>query len=242
MLLRSFLAWLFLGVVAHCGHPVKAIPATARQLVVVTTETWESSRANVYRYTRTSAAAPWTPVGKPATALVGERGMAWGLGMQPIPLDASRQKREGDRCAPAGVFRITGAFGTSDAVERRGFHLPYRILGSGTEAVDDPASRYYNRVVERGAVAKPDWRRAERMVETPAYRLGLTIDHNPRNIPDAGSCIFFHLWTGRRTGTAGCTILHRADLLALAQWLDPALSPTLVQMPREEVRSLNLPH
>ena len=167
--------------------------------------------------------------------------MAWGLGLQSASRNEVRRKREGDRCAPAGVFRITGAFGTLTEDEVRGIRLPYRRLGPGTEAVDDPESVAYNQIVERRAMAKPDWRSSERMRTSGGYRLGLTIGFNPRNVRGAGSCIFLHVWEGRRTGTAGCTILRYPHMLALTRWLDPEAKPTLVQAPREELRALGLP-
>jgi len=61
--------------------------------------------------------------------------------------------------------------------------------------------------------------------------LGLVIAHNPQRTPGAGSCIFLHLWMNGSEGTAGCTALHRADLMELLRWLDVAKHPVLVQMP-----------
>ena len=69
------------------------------------------------------------------------------------------------------------------------------------------------------------------MAAIPAYALGIVVEHNPRNIPGAGSCIFIHLWRGAKTGTAGCTILREADLFTLARWLDASRQPVLIQLP-----------
>ncbi len=241
MLLRSLFALLTFPVMACADDLMLAIPTASRQLVVVSSDGWEAPRATVRRFVRVGAKAPWSPVGSALPALVGERGMAWGLGLQRAPREGGGRKREGDRCAPAGVFRITGAFGTLPEDEAGGIRLPYRRLAVGTEAVDDPGSAAYNQIVERGAIVKPDWRRAEQMWKTGGYQLGLTIGFNPRNVRGAGSCIFLHVWEGRRTGTAGCTVLRYPDLRVLAHWLDPAAKPTLVQGPREALGALGLP-
>ena len=235
---RLLLALLATAPMTRSADVSHAIPRVSRQLVVVATESWTASPATVQRYSRASASGPWLRVGAAMPALVGERGLAWGLGLHPVPRGEERIKREGDRCAPAGVFRITGAFGVGDIGALR---LPFQRLTPGLEAVDDPASRAYNRLVDRAALAQPDWRSSERLAASPHYALGLTIAHNPRAVPGAGSCIFLHLWLGRRTGTAGCTVLRRPALLALTRWLDAAQSPILVQAPRDEVAKLALP-
>ncbi len=100
------------------------------------------------------------------------------------------------------------------------------------EAIDDPRSRFYNQVVDRAEVPRPDWRSSEKMSTISVYELGLVVFHNTERLPGCGSCIFLHLQSPNNTGTAGCTALRRADLLALLLWLDPARQPVLIQAPR----------
>jgi D-alanyl-D-alanine dipeptidase len=227
-----WLALLALAGAAHGAELADAIPRASRQLIVVTTESWTASHAVLQRYERAGASEPWSRVGKAMPALTGERGLAWGLGLHAIPPDATRRKREGDRCAPAGVFRVTGAFGQLAPGELGALRLPYRRVTADSLAVDDPASRYYNRRVERSRIPRPDWRSAERLDGGPHYRLAIDLTHNPRHVPGAGSCIFLHEWTTHRTGTAGCTVLRAADLRALVEWLDADAQPVLVQVPQ----------
>lgn len=210
----------------------KAIPRSCGQVVLVTTADWSASAATVRRFERVSPGAAWTPVGAAVPALIGERGLAWGIGLHAVPPDAAARKREGDRRAPAGVFRITGAFGAEG--KTGGLRLPVTVLSPTLEAVDDPGSRHYNRIVDRARIERPDWRSSERMGTVPDYALGLVVAHNPRNVRGAGSCIFLHLWSGRRRGTAGCTVLRERDLTQLARWLDAAREPVLVQLPQAE--------
>ena len=200
-------------------------------MVLVTTADWAASVASLQRFERAEPGAEWSPVGQALPARIGERGLAWGSGLHAEPRGAAR-KREGDRRAPAGVFRITGAFGVAEKIG--GLRLPVTLLSSTLEAVDDPASRHYNRIVDRARVAHPDWRSSEKMGAIPDYVRGLVVAHNPRRVPGAGSCIFLHLWLPRRTGTAGCTVLRERDLTTLVRWLDAARGPVLVQLPRAE--------
>ena len=226
----AFLSLLFLPMPAPAADFAKAIPPGCGQMVLVTTADWSASAATVRRYERAAPRGAWVPVGKAAPALLGERGLAWGLGLHTLPRDGAPRKREGDRCAPAGVFRLTAAFGAREKIA--GLKLPATPLRPALEAVDDPASRSYNRIVDRAAVARPDWHSSERMHAVRDYALGLVVAQNPRGVPGAGSCIFLHLWSGTRSGTAGCTVLREHDLLALARWLDPAREPVLVQLPQ----------
>jgi D-alanyl-D-alanine dipeptidase len=209
-----------------------AIPRASRQLVVVSTASWTASRATLERYERTASTESWQRVGVPIAVLIGQKGLAWGHGLHAIPAGAARIKREGDRCAPAGVFRITGAFGQLPPREAGTLRIPYRRVGAGWVAVDDPASHYYNRIVDQAQIARPDWRSAERLDAGSYYRLAIDLAHNPKHLPGAGSCIFLHEWTGHRTGTAGCTVLRARDLPRLACWLDARAEPVLLQAPR----------
>ena len=208
------------------------IPKTCGQAVCVTTPSWASPAGTLQRWERAGDGAPWKMAGPPVAVLVGEHGLAWGLGLHRVPeRDDGPRKKEGDRRAPAGIFPLTMAFGLGpDAVGR----LPWQPITASLEAIDDPASRFYNRIVDRRIVTKPDWHSSEHMAAIPDYALGVVVAHNPRNIPGAGSCIFLHLWRGARNGTAGCTVLRQPDLFALVSWLDATRHPVLIQLPQTE--------
>ena len=231
MRIAAFFSLLFLPMTMPAADFEKAIPHGCGQLVLVTADDWSASAATVRRFERAAPDAAWVPVEKAVPALLGERGLAWGLGLHTVPGgDGAPHKREGDRRSPAGVFRLTGAFGTREKIA--GLKLPAVPLSPTLEAVDDPASRHYNRIVNRAGIARPDWHSAERMGAVRDYALGLVVAHNPRAVPGAGSCIFLHVRSGARTGTAGCTVLRARDLTALARWLDAAREPVLVQLPQ----------
>ena len=106
--------------------------------------------------------------------------------------------------------------------------------------VDDPRSRYYNRIVDQDRVGKPDWKSAEIMLrKDPLYDCGIVVAHNWQPYPALGSCIFLHTWKGPKVGTAGCTAMPEERMITLARWLDRAKKPTLVQFPTQIYRSLD---
>ncbi|HKG11985.1 MAG TPA: L,D-transpeptidase family protein, partial [Pyrinomonadaceae bacterium] len=145
---------------------------------------------------------------------------------------------EGDGRAPAGVFRLTRAFGFAGAGEVSWLRLPYTPLTPGVECVDDTASALYNRVVDRADVKAADWNSSERMREVEGYRWGVVVAHNARAVPGQGSCIFLHVWAGPSKGTAGCTAMEQPDLETLLRWLDTRKGPLLVQLPESEYARL----
>jgi D-alanyl-D-alanine dipeptidase len=141
-------------------------------------------------------------------------------------------KKEGDGRAPAGIFRLTTAFGFAS---RLGPHasLPFTQITPAVECVDDQNSRFYNRIVKRTNVAV-DWKSSEQMSAYGAqYKWGIVVDYNSApSIAGAGSCIFLHVWSGAGHGTAGCTAMPETNITKLIDWLSPQKHPVLVQMPR----------
>jgi D-alanyl-D-alanine dipeptidase len=217
--------------VTACGVDLAgAIPKNCRQAVLVTASDLRISTGTLRRYECADAGARWQPVGTPAEVLLGRRGLGWGVGLHPAAGNDEPQKIEGDERSPAGIFVFGTAFGRAAREELPWMRMPYLRLLQTTEAVDDPASRYYDRIVDRARIERPDWKSSEHMGKISAYEWGVVVAHNPEHIPRAGSCIFLHLWPNERDGTSGCTALHRTDLIELLRWLDPAKHPVLVQV------------
>ncbi|HSI11784.1 MAG TPA: L,D-transpeptidase family protein [Chthoniobacter sp.] len=236
MRLLSLLAFCIVAATASAVDLTGAIPANCGQVVLVTASDWSVTTGSLRRYERADAHARWQPVGAPVEVLLGKHGLAWGLGLHGRTTDSSPQKAEGDLRAPAGVFVLGTAFGRASREDMRWLRFPYLQLTATTEAVDDPASRYYNRIIDRAQVAQVDWKSSERMADIPVYELGIEVAHNPEHVARAGSAIFIHLWPNGKSGTAGCTALHRADLLELLHWIDAARHPVLVQLPQKVAR------
>ena len=226
---------------------VSPIPAASRQMVLVTTPSWTATTGTLQRYER--AGTRWRAVGDPVQTVVGRSGLGWGRGLHE-PADTrpgDPAKREGDGRAPAGVFRLTAAFGYGDS-EPTG--LAYLPTDADTECVDDVASAAYNTVRERTPAA--DWGSHEEMRRTDGlYRIGVVVAHNGAGVDPAlvsspsaptvasgGSCIFLHVWSGPASTTSGCTAMPDASLQTILAWLDADAEPVLVQLPRSERRRL----
>lgn len=211
-----------------------ALPAATTQVLVSTTDDWDSSAATLRCFERD--ANGWHQVGEPIAAQVGRNGLGWGLGLAADRADAP-PKREGDGKAPAGIFRLGPAFGYADAPPPQ-CHLPYRVATARDYFVDAADSPDYNqwRHIDDAEPNEPSrhWSSCERMRrDDDLYEFGVVVQHNmPSPIAGRGSAIFLHIWPGPQRPTSGCTAMSRADLLRLLRWLRPDAEPLLVQAPR----------
>ena len=232
---------LLLGACAHDARGrdpgAGPIPVATRQLVVVTTPSWESSRGTLHAYRRDRGS--WVAALGPIEVTIGRSGSAWGLGLHET--QQGPQKREGDGRAPAGVFGIGTAFGYADAIDAR---WPYAAMDAAHWCVDMPASVLYNRIVDAREVGSDaiegstePMRRDLHAGGDRRYVLGFVVEHNAAAVRDAGSCIFAHAWKAPGEATAGCTAMDEAALRELVAWLDPDAAPLFVLLPeREHVR------
>ncbi len=209
----------------------------SRQCLVVTAKDWNARTGVLQAFEREGARSEWRQRGRAVPVVLGKKGLAPGRGL--VDFNVAARKVEGDNKAPAGIFRLGPAFGYAPASSARWIKLRYVPLTKQTEGIDDPRSRYYNRLVDRSKVAKVDWHSSEQMRRTDnLYKWGIFVAHNPAATPGAGSCIFVHIWKNSGAATAGCTAMPEANLVALLRWLDPASRPVLVQMPRAEYEAM----
>jgi L,D-peptidoglycan transpeptidase YkuD (ErfK/YbiS/YcfS/YnhG family) len=214
------------------------LPALSRQLLLVIAPRWESCAACLQRFERESPGGAWRRAGPVVTVSLGKSGLAWGHGLHPPIGGMGPGKREGDGCAPAGAFAITALFGYAapDSPFARAAKLPYLHATPDLKAIDDPASAYYNRIVDQSAAVQPDWSSCEDMLRSDQrYAVGAVVAHNAEPpIPGAGSCIFLHVWECAGMPTAGCTAMALADMTEVMGWLDASAMPLLVQLPQAE--------
>jgi D-alanyl-D-alanine dipeptidase len=216
--------------------------AGATEIIIVISPSWNSPEGTLRRFERRRSHGEWKAAGAPIPVMVGKNGLGWGVGIldpAAIPHDVrDPEKKEGDGKAPAGVFHLSKTFGYA-AQPRPGWKMPYLGLTPAVECVDDTSSTFYNKVVDRAAVA-PDWNSSEKMLRSDElYRWGILVDHNTNPAVAArGSCIFMHVWRGPRQPTVGCTAMPQADLESLIGWLDPARGPLLLQLPVERYKKL----
>jgi L,D-peptidoglycan transpeptidase YkuD (ErfK/YbiS/YcfS/YnhG family) len=210
------------------------LPADCRQVLLVTTPDWDSQKGSLQRFELSGTV--WRAVGTPIEITVGTKGLAWGRGEHP-PQKSTRIKKEGDGRAPAGVYLITALWTRPGIDPGKGGFQANRIHPD-SQGVDDPKSRYYNRIVRRSEIADVDWTSHERM-DIPDYDRVLVVAHNlEQPQPGHGSCIFMHRWETPAIATAGCTVMSEENLAGLLDWLNPAARPRLVQLTRAHYEQL----
>jgi L,D-peptidoglycan transpeptidase YkuD (ErfK/YbiS/YcfS/YnhG family) len=243
--------FLFLSALAVCIFAAKAggkePPALSHstEMVVVTTEGWNAAQGTLRRFERERPGNPWKAAGEPVAVMVGKNGLGWGSGVLTVNVSSRDAhdpvKKEGDGKAPAGVFRLSKAFGYA-AQEQPGWKMPYVSLTPSIECVDEEKSKFYNTLVDTTTIS-PDWgsHENEKMRRSDdLYRWGILVDHNVNPpLAGGGSCIFMHIWRGPGQPTVGCTAMPQSDLESLLAWLDPERKPLLVQLPAAEYQKLH---
>ena len=220
-------------------HAPAAAWSESRQLVLVTVPDWNTDHGTLRRYER--EANGWHQAGDARQVMIGRSGAAWGAGLHPSPRKGP-VKREGDGRAPAGVFRIGGAFGYAAQVATA---LPYDAMQASHYCIDVNESPLYNRIVDTRVVGEQaaagstePMRRDIHADGDERYRLGFVIEHNTDAIPAAGSCIFAHLWKSPTDATAGCTAMEETTMNELLAWLRAERQPLFVLMPAREYARL----
>jgi len=232
-----------LSMLVLVGTAAAAPPATpvqdARQLVVVTTPSWDTPSGRLQAYERT--ADGWRAQGAAFDVALGRNGSAWGLGRHPAQQDGP-QKREGDGRSPAGVFGIGEAFGYAPRIDSA---MPYQPMLASSYCMDVPDSPLYNRIVDAEVVGSEAVEGSSEPMRLDLhnkgdrrYREGFVIEHNPKAEPGQGSCIFAHLWRQSGEATAGCTAMEPGRMQALLGWLDPAAHPLFVLLPEADYARL----
>lgn len=222
---------------ATAGRMEARLPADCSQIALVVTANWQSPTGELLMLEKADGA--WT-IQQRFPATVGHRGLAIGRGLHAAGLEGP-VKREGDRCAPAGIFRLESAFGTKRI---KLLHFPYRRTDLQDHWIDDPASAFYNQWVRLDDPRiRRDWKSGEVLKRDDGlYELAIIVGHNREPVEKgSGSAIFMHRWYEPGRSTIGCTAMAPENLRVLAEWLDQRKDPVLVQAPRELLGQLKLP-
>jgi L,D-peptidoglycan transpeptidase YkuD (ErfK/YbiS/YcfS/YnhG family) len=212
--------------------------ADARQLVLVVTPDWDADHGIMRVYARD--AGDWQPAGETTPVVIGRAGAAWGLGLHPPQPGPAKQ--EGDGRSPAGAFAIGSAFGYAESASTG---LPYLALSAQDYCIDVSGSPFYNLIVDKRVVGAAAVARSTEPMRRDlladgdqAYKVGFVIEHNPRGVTGAGSCIFAHLWKSADSATAGCTAMPEPSMRTLLTTLKASAHPVFVLLPRAEYERL----
>jgi len=223
--------WLILPLVLALAS-AHAVDPEVSQLVVSIAPDWNSPEGRLQCFERSGK--NWRPIGEPIRVLYGKNGLAWGRGERGTA-ESGPAKREKDKRAPAGVFKI-GKIYTYDRALPAGADYPFHTITEKDAWIDDPANPFYNQHVEIDPANPPPWFEKQRMrLNDPPHRWLIEIRHNADPpVAGAGSAIFFHIQRGPNRPSAGCTVMPEASIIRLIQWLRAPANPHYVLLPREE--------
>ena len=243
--LAIILGTLLLATFVFANAKPHAAVQNSKQLLIITTNSWNSSHGQLQAYGRTNIKAPWVADGTPVSILVGKHGLAWSAtttqpGSGPV-------KKEGDMRTPAGIFPLGPVFGFGPSYIKK-IAMPYKEITKTTVCVNDSQSRFYNHIVDSKKFKNPDWKTADTMRQNPENLWGIVVDYNnhkPKAIANDGSCFFMHIATQGLQTTAGSIALPQTAIENLITWLKPNKRPLLVILPKAEYQKLqaawNLP-
>jgi L,D-peptidoglycan transpeptidase YkuD (ErfK/YbiS/YcfS/YnhG family) len=166
-----------------------------------------------YAYTLQKDHDHWKLASGPMEAAIGTNGFA-------LP----DEKREGDGKTPSGIFSLKRTFGYDKNVKTK---MPYRQASEEDLWVDDPNAPDYNQWVRQGETTAASYEKMKR--EDDQYKYGIVIEYNTDPvIKGHGSAIFFHVWKGRDSPTAGCVAVSEEDIIRILEWLDPNAFPLII--------------
>ena len=181
------------------------IPASTRQVIVVTGGGLTDTVNTVTRWQRADADSPWTPVGTEIVGRNGENG--W-----------THDHREGDLRSPVGVYSLTAAGGRRTDP---GTRLPYEYRPSYYQTGSyegDPMARAFNYVVAIDYNRLPGYPPSD-----PTRPLG----------EEAGGDIWLHV--DHESPTRGCISVPEEAMVEILRWLDPASHPMIIMGDRASI-------
>ena len=165
---------------------------------------------------------------------LGKNGLGWGLGIIDLKKDKNDAlKYEGDKKAPIGIFKLTQVFGYK---KQNNLHMPYLHVDKDTICVDDSNHKNYNQIITMPINKPKSFEVMKR--DDHQYELGIVVEHNKKQVPQRGSCIFLHVENFKGASTAGCTSMSLENIKKIVHWLDKSKNPILIQIPKKELYQL----
>ncbi len=210
------------------------IPEDSRQMILVLTDSPLATKGYLFRFERKNQNSSWELVKEKIPIVLGRNGLAWGRGLNQVDTSKLSVKVEGDGKSPAGIFKLSAAFGYASSDEMKGLKFPYIHITEMLECIDDVKSEYYNQLVKRNEVENIDWQSSEKMFYADIwYKQGVVVQNNEPAVKGGGSCIFLHNWSVPDETSAGCTELEPLQLSEIIYWLDSSANPILIQLTKE---------
>ena len=126
------------------------------------------------------------------------------------------EKKEGDGKTPLGEFELGVVLGfySKEIINKKN----YMQINDNMYWVDDPKSKYYNKLIDITKVQK-DWNSAEHLIDYPIqYEYLIEVKTNPQNVPGNGSAIFLHCTNNK--ATQGCVAVDREVMRKIIDSID----------------------
>lgn len=201
---------------------------SSQQIILVVSQDFKSSKAKLSCYEGNKK------VLKTIDVNIGAKGLGWGIGEIKLKQNKNEPtKKEGDKKAPAGIFKLTSTFGYA---KNETFDLNYIHLSKKIICIDDSNSKDYNKIVYIPKVKPNSFEQMKR--DDKQYELGVVVSHNKNQIKQAGSCIFLHVQKSEGASTAGCTSMTLNQMREINAWLDGSKNPILIQVPKSSLNEI----
>ena len=129
----------------------------------------------------------------------------------------SKQKKEGDKKTPKGIFEIEHLYFRKDRLKKPTTKLKCIAIKKGMGWCDDPRyPKKYNQLIRINKIIKHEKLKQKKH----QYDLLIPIKYNfNKPIAGLGSCIFIHLTKNYQT-TAGCIALNKKDFLIMLKLIN----------------------
>jgi len=127
----------------------------------------------------------------------------------------TKNKREGDKKTPAGVFSLGKVFYRKDKIKNLKTKLKKVIIKKNMAWCDDSENKSYNKLIFTNDKNKENLFRKDNL-----YNIIIVINYNIRPVKkNKGSAIFIHLARRNYTGTMGCISKKKKDLIEILKTL-----------------------
>ena len=127
-----------------------------------------------------------------------------------------KDKIEGDKSTPKGIFSIGAVYYRKDRVDKPYTNLKTKIIKKNMAWCNEPKNKFYNKEIKinRSISCEKLYRKDYK------YDYLIVINYNTKKtIPYKGSAIFIHL-TQNYNPTAGCVALKKKDFTILLKLIN----------------------
>lgn len=191
-------------------------------MLLIDSPSYQSRRAVLKLYQYNQLLRHWQLLSH-TQAAIGKNGM-------------TEEKQEGDMRTPIGIFPMGTGFGTQQAPTPS--QWPFRSVRQNDFWVDDTESPDYNQWVSYSGDPYERWKSFERLaIASYAYAAVIRYNESPI-IAGKGSAIFFHIWGGPDSYSAGCVTVAIEEVVKVLRWMIPEQHPHIAIGTPLELRKL----